>query len=222
MQTLTNEWTVSELLERCSRQPCDNAAWEEFVRRYQSTIRSQVVKTFQTKAREDLDRRPQFPDDLIEDLVQEVYKRLVTDRSRALKRFEGEHENSIYQYLIMISINVVRDHFREARAQKRPKVSESLDQLLEIGDNALLGRAAIQNSPLITLDEIEQALRKAVTGKNRERDMLIFKLRFYEGLTLEEITRVIGGKLSAISIGSILNRMLKKLRRILEQDLKQH
>ncbi|HSE96843.1 MAG TPA: sigma-70 family RNA polymerase sigma factor [Blastocatellia bacterium] len=222
MQTLTSEWTVSELLERCSRQPCDNAAWAEFVRRYQSTIRLHVVKTFQTKSREELDRRSQFPDDLIEDLVQEVYKRLVTDRSRALKRFEGEHENSIYQYLIMISINVVRDHFREARAQKRPKVSESLDQLLETGDNALLDRAAIQNSPVITLDEIELALRKAVTGKNRERDMLIFKLRFYEGLTLEEITKVIGGNISAISIGSILNRMLKKLRRMLEQDLKKH
>jgi RNA polymerase sigma factor (sigma-70 family) len=224
MQTLTSEWTVSELLERCSRQPSDNAAWEEFVRRFQTTIRSNVIKTFHRKSREDHDRKPQFPDDLIEDLVQEVYKRLIYDRNRALMRFEGEYANSIYQYLAMISINVVRDHFREARAQKRPKVSYSLDELLEAGDSALLnsavswldGHPMSGLTPRYTKEEIDQALWKAATGKNRDRDILIFQLRFYEGLTLEEIAKVTGGKLSAISVGSILNRTTKKIRRILE------
>jgi RNA polymerase sigma factor (sigma-70 family) len=225
MQTLTNEWTVSELLERCSRQPYDDAAWEEFVRRYQSTIRSNVIKTFHRKAQEDLDRKPQFPEDLIEDLVQEVYKRLIADCNRALTRFEGEFANSIYQYLAMISINVVRDHFREVRAQKRPKVSYSLDEMLENGDNPQLigplshsdGRPASPSS-MCDLDEIEEVLRKVMTGKNRARDIFIFQLRFYEGLTLEEIARVTGGKLSAISVGSILNRTLKKIKRVLNPD----
>ncbi|HWP44476.1 MAG TPA: sigma-70 family RNA polymerase sigma factor [Blastocatellia bacterium] len=225
MQTLTKEWTVSELLERCSRQPCDNAAWEEFVRRYQSTIRTSVTKTFHRKAMEDLDRKPQFPDDLIDDLVQDVYKRLITDRNRALTRFEGEYANSIYQYLTAISVNVVRDYFREVRAQKRPKVSYSLDELLENGENPRFSGPVsgydgkpVSASPSFTMQEIEEALRKVVTGKNPDRDILIFQLRYYEGLTLEEIARVTGGKLSAISVGSILNRMIKKIRRILAPE----
>src|SRR5262245_45528853 len=94
-----NEWSVAELVERCSHRPPDESAWEEFVRRYHSTIRANVQKTFHRKAREEADRRPQFPDDVVEDLVQAVYIRLVEDRSRALDRFQGQHDNSIYQYL---------------------------------------------------------------------------------------------------------------------------
>jgi RNA polymerase sigma factor (sigma-70 family) len=219
------EWTVADLLERCSRRPPDEAAWQEFVRRYHVTIRTNVIKTFHRKAREEADRKPQFPDDLIEDLVQAVYVRLIEDRNRALNRFEGEHDNSIYQYLAMISINVVRDYFREMKAQKRPKVSFSLDEMLETtGDAALVdetaggldGKSAAGPGVMFTMDEVEHALRRSVSGKNRERDVLIFKLRYYEGLTLEEITKALHLDISAISVGSILNRIIKKLRPILD------
>lgn len=226
LSSVITEWSVSDLLAQCSRRPPDDLAWKEFVRRYHSTIKSNVVKTFYMKAREETDRKPQFPEDLIEDLVQAVYVRLVEDRNRALDRFEGEHENSIYQYLAMISINVVKDYFREMRAQKRPKVSFSLDALLEnSGDSSLLnhavgnldGHPAVQSDLSYLMDEVEHALKHSVSGKNRERDILIFKLRFYEGLTLEEITRVMNLDISAISVGSILNRILKKVRPKLEQ-----
>jgi|GEM_PF-670796 len=219
------EWSVADLLKRCSRRPPDDVVWKEFVRRYNATIKSSVVKTFYTKAREETDRKPQFPEDLIEDLVQSVYMRLVEDRNRALDRFEGEHENSIYQYLAMISINVVKDYFREMRAQKRPKVSFSLDALLESsGDSPLLnqtvgrldGKPMFESDLSFVMEEVEYALKRSVSGKNRERDILIFKLRFYEGLTLEEITRVMNLDISAISVGSILNRILKKVRPLLD------
>ncbi|HVF92236.1 MAG TPA: sigma-70 family RNA polymerase sigma factor [Blastocatellia bacterium] len=219
------EWSVADLLEHCSRRPPDDIVWKEFVRRYNATIKSSVVKTFYTKAREETDRKPQFPEDLVEDLVQSVYMRLVEDRNRALDRFEGEHENSIYQYLAMISINVVKDYFREMRAQKRPKVSFSLDALLESsGDSPLLnqtvgrldGKPMFESDLSFVMEEVEYALKRSVSGKNRERDILIFKLRFIEGLTLEEITRVMNLDISAISVGSILNRILKKVRPLLD------
>jgi RNA polymerase sigma factor (sigma-70 family) len=225
MPTPAPEWTVAELLKRCSMRPADEVAWQEFVRRYDHTIRLSVMKTFHRKAREEADRKPQFPEDLIEDLIQAVYMRLVEDHNRALERFAGEFANSIFQYLSMISINVVRDYFREMRAQKRPKVSYSLDELLETsGDGALFeeARSRLDGRPLahtkeaFTLEEIEEALDKAVSGKNRERDILIFKLRYNEGLTLEEITKAMGLKISAISVGSILNRIIRKLRLMLE------
>jgi RNA polymerase sigma factor (sigma-70 family) len=225
MPSSASEWTVAQLLKTCSEKPIDDIAWQEFVRRYHATIRANVAKTFRRKVGEESDRRHQFPDDLIEDLVQAVYLRLFEGHVKALARFEGEHENSIYQYLAMISINVVRDHFREVRAQKRPKTTCSFEALIEAGGDSALPNSAIDpfNSNryaggVLTQDEIERALRKAMTGKNRDRDMLIFQLRFYEGLTLDEIGHTMGLDLSAISIGSILNRTIKKLRPLLDPN----
>lgn len=229
MSTSVREWTVAELLKRCSRRPADEVAWQEFVRRYDHTIRLSVVKTFHRKAREEADRKPQFPEDLVEDLVQAVYMRLIEDHNRAIERFEGEYANSIFQYLSMISINVVRDYFREMRAQKRPKVSYSLDELLETsGDGALSDEAhsRLDGQPMgygtesFTLEEIEQALNRVISGKNRDRDILIFKLRYGEGLTLEEITKAMGLDISAISVGSILNRIIRRLRQMLDPPVR--
>lgn len=223
MQSGAVEWTVAELLNRCSRRPPDDVAWQEFVRRYNATIRVHVVKTFHQKVTQEADRKPQFPEDVIDDLIQAVYMRLVEDQNRALSRFEGEYENSIYQYLAMISINVVRDHFREVHAKKRPKVSFSLDEILDSGSGILdekikqmEGQASANSSTSLSFEDIERALNKAVSKKNRDRDILIFKLRFYEGLTLDEITKALGLDISPVSVGSILNRILRKVRPLLD------
>ena len=212
--------TVHELLRRCQQRPPDEGAWQEFVRRYHGAIRSSVAKTFYTRATQETDRRAQFPDDLIEDLVQAVYVRLVEEGNRALDRFEGQHENSIFQYLGIIAMNVVRDYFREAKAQKRPKISFSLDELLENdGDGGMLkdavsGIDGSSGGPVsnLTMDDIENALKRAVSRRHSDRDALIFKLRYFDGLTLEEIKKALGLEISPIGIGSILNRINHKLR----------
>src|SRR3989442_1275788 len=144
--------TVYELLKRCLKRPADEAAWQEFVHRYHPSIKASVAKTFRRRVSQETERRAQFPDDLIDDLVQAVYMRLVEEGTRALDRFEGEHENSIFRYLGIISINVVRDHFREAKAQKRPKVTFSLDELLEnAGEGGILKDAvsSIDGNPIM-------------------------------------------------------------------------
>ena len=218
---MADELTVSELLERCSQRPPDEAAWKEFVRRYDLSIRASVAKTYRMRASQEADRRPQFPDDLIDDLVQAVYMRLVEEGNRALRHFEGTHENSIYNYLGIIAVNVVRDYFREAKAYKRPKVSYSLDELLEVPGEPKLLREAVStvDGNLIrgsnrgfTLEDIEAALKKAVSHKHPHRDTLIFKLRYLDGLKLEEIKDALGLDISAVGIGSILNRINTKLR----------
>ncbi len=124
------ELTVRELLLQCLQRPPDEDAWREFVYRYHAAIRASVAKTFHLRVSQETDRRAQFPEDLIEDLVQAVYVRLVEERNRALERFEGEHENSIFQYLGILAVNVVADHLRSAKAQKRPKLSSALERPL--------------------------------------------------------------------------------------------
>jgi RNA polymerase sigma factor (sigma-70 family) len=189
--------------------------------RYHAAIRANVVRTFRLRASQETERRPQFPEDAIEDLVQAVYVRILEEGNRALLCFEGEHENSIFRYLGIIAVNVVRDHFRETKAQKRPKISFSLDELLQnAGEGGMLVEAvsstdgeSVAGSRLnLTVEDIEKALRGAVSRKNRDRDVLVFKLHYYEGLTFEEIRKALGLDISTMGIGSILNRINTKLR----------
>ncbi|MGA9770906.1 MAG: sigma-70 family RNA polymerase sigma factor [Blastocatellia bacterium] len=220
---MPDELTVGELLKKCSKRPPDQAAWDEFVRRYHMTIRSFIRRTYHQKTGNDPERGTQFPDDTIDDLVQTVYLKLVDGGSSALERFEGEHEHSIFKYLGMISMNVVIDYVRWVKADKRPRVTISIDEMLLRGDVAFPEDSFIatdsgsvaDNDITFIKDEIEQALNKVVKGKNRDRNILIFKLRFYEGLTFGEITKVLNLGLSPVSIGSILNRIVAHIKPIL-------
>jgi RNA polymerase sigma factor (sigma-70 family) len=223
VRSVAVELTVHELLTQCMRRPPDEGAWREFVQRYHGAIRASVAKTFHIRASQESDRRAQFPEDLIEDLVQAVYLRLVEEGNRALDRFQGGHENSIFQYLGIIAVNVVRDYFREARAQKRPKLSFSLDELLEnTGEGGMLRNAVTGinggTADSVTLEDLEGALKRSVSRRHSDRDALIFKLRYYEGLTLEEIKKALALSISPIGIGSILNRINGKLRLRLVQS----
>lgn len=220
MPSLKDERAVADLLIRCSRYPTDEVAWHEFVCEFHPIIKSTVSKTYRSRAWEGGDVRSHAYEDQMEDLVQKVYMKLIDDQFRALANFQGEHANSIYQYLQMISINVVRDHYREQKAKKRPKILCSIDEMMETsGDGPPLEAivAGIDGAPVrgsnvpITLDEAEAFLERNLRGRNRDRDLMIFKLRYREDLTLEEISQLLGSRLTAISVGSILKRTADKL-----------
>ena len=222
MDSLPSEWTVTELLGRCAERPVDEAAWSEFLRRYHATIRMHVTRTYHSRGK-DQDRKQQFSDESIEDLVQLVYCRLVGESSLALKRFEGAYENSIYKYLAMISKNVVRDHFREMEALKRPKISHSLSQIIDsdgeirasINGIGFDGRSETSDNAAFTFEEIERVLMKAAAWRNRDRDILIFRLHYLDGLTLEEVTQVLNLDMTTVGVNSILSRLTTRIKRVL-------
>jgi RNA polymerase sigma factor (sigma-70 family) len=201
-------WALAELLERCSRRPADEVAWEEFVRRFHPIIRLSVIKAYNQKMRAEHKQQPS--EDLIDDLVQLVYSKCIENRSEALRRFKGKHERSIFQYLAIISINIVRDHFRAINAQKRPKITISLDELSEAG-------LPVTRADL-TMEEIESALRRSVSWRHPSRDMLIFKLRYMEGLTLEEIIKVMNLNISAAALNLILKRITERMKSLLAKQ----
>ena len=224
---LSSEWTVAELLKRCLLRPADETAWEEFVHRYHSTIRATVSRTFARKAREDREPRGNWSEDVVDDLVQSVYARLVDEKSHALEMFHGEFDQSIYKYLSIISVNVVLDYFRLSRAQKRPRISVSLEDVLFKGRDGIAGESTLSQSKAgepvgegadLLLSEIERALLRTTKGPNQNRDILIFKLRFYEGLTLQEITSALNLGITPISVGSVLTRITAKLRVALKES----
>lgn len=224
---MVDELTTEALLRRCRKRPPDEAAWHEFVRRYHSLIEANVGKTFQLRAAQELERRPQFLNDSIDDLVQTVYFRLIDDDCRVLKAFRGEFENSFAAYLKLISINVVRDHFRRNKTDKRPKISFSLDELIEnSGEGGMLrgvwsdidGNRSGSGAPDLTMEDIDALLKKTLTRKDRDRNILIFKLRHCDGLTIDEIKTTLALDLSTRGIASVLSRINERIRRTIQKQ----
>jgi RNA polymerase sigma factor (sigma-70 family) len=219
-------WTVSELITRCLQKPSDEEAWGEFVCRYHAAIKKSVAHALQRQAKSNPEQQVAITEEQIEDFAQAVYLRIIKDDRAALKNFKGDFENSIFQYLLIISINVVRDHYRELRAGKRPQIVCSLEDLLikhseififkEV--EALSSDASTQDSSkLISVEIIDDIFSKIVKWPYKERDIMIFKLRYYEGLTNKEIARIKGLKLSCEGVGAIVSRTVNRLRKNLQK-----
>jgi hypothetical protein len=104
--------TVVELLDRCTRRPVDSLAWQEFVRRFHRTIQAFVVRVICLRT-EEVSVAGSAPDGrLVGELVDSVYRRLVENHFEALRLLDRDLVKSFDNYLLMISIKVVREYFR--------------------------------------------------------------------------------------------------------------
>ncbi|HET9531160.1 MAG TPA: hypothetical protein VFQ92_12460 [Blastocatellia bacterium] len=62
--------------------------------------------------------RQEAADEMRNDLVQAVYRKLIEQRSQVLMRIAGKTTESVQKYLAMISINVVRNYLANAEILK--------------------------------------------------------------------------------------------------------
>jgi hypothetical protein len=104
--------TVVELLDRCTKRPVDAVAWQEFVRRFHWTIQSFVLRVVCLRIEEESDKRSMPDRQLIGELVDTVYRRLVENHFEALRLLDRDLVKSFDNYLLMTSIKVVREYFR--------------------------------------------------------------------------------------------------------------
>lgn len=110
---MTSGLTVVELLDRCTARPVDPVAWQEFVRRFHWTIQSYVWRVVCLRTEDASGARPMPDSRLIGELVDSVYRRLVENHFEALRRMDRSLVKSFDHYLLMISIKVVREYFRQ-------------------------------------------------------------------------------------------------------------
>ena len=66
-------------------------------------------------------------------------------------------------------------------------------------------------SALLELIDVEKALRTDEESKNPERDLLIFRLHFVEGLSAREIASIPGLKLTTSGSEKVLSRVRNRL-----------
>ena len=216
LQELANKKLISLL----AGEPRNEPAWEEFLRRFQTHICRTLSRECgrigydQGKAQ-------------IQDLSQEVYRRLLQNDCTVLKRFKGSFENSIFKYLEIIAIRIAHDGYRKDTAEKRPPADKKLALHLPIWNSP--DQRAIALGEILPsedwlngmaqfelMEEIEHCLHKILCrNRHQERNGLIFKWHIYHGLNAEHIATLQGIMLSGKRVFGILQGIKKELRKCL-------
>jgi RNA polymerase sigma factor (sigma-70 family) len=212
-----------ELVRHLVRAAPDDPLWREFVSRFGSRIRLVVLRSFETEQARSPALDAGSARDAVDDLTQDVFVRLLEGDRRALGRFRGQTDHSIYTYLNAIAVNLVRDHFKKLRALKMPRGTTSLSSpvLSEQQDIARgYGQSLISDGPgperFVAAHELREAIASVISESSRDgattRDRLIFRLYFIEGLTVDEIAknRTIGLSLSGVE--KCIRRMREALK----------
>lgn len=141
-----------------------------------------------------------------QEIVQEVFFRLVRDDARLLREFEGR--SGLASYLSAVAAFCVLERLRGAGRRRRHEAQllESLRAAGAPGDATA--------DPLAAAVEEEQAesVRKAMEGLG-DRDRLVVRLHFWEGAGFVEIGRLLGvdRKYARVILQRALDRMRERL-----------
>ncbi len=206
----------TNLVKLCAQEPTNERVWMEFYARFDDHIRLMIDREC---------RQKQLPiDKVFDDLVQDVYLRLVQKNCKALWDYKAATENSIYSYLAVIAHSVVCGYLIKEGAQKRPRHLSSLEAPVagtpEDGELRLIDTLASPDpGPDAELDkaserqEIRQLLNQIITGKTKARDQLIFMLYWFEKFSPEQIAAHCGIELSPKRIINIISAIKQRLPR---------
>jgi RNA polymerase sigma-70 factor (ECF subfamily) len=186
-------------------EPCDNEAWEEFVSRVGKPISFIVMRTASLWG---VHSRA-----LVEDLIQATYLKLWEGGGRLLRDFAIQRPEAILAYLKRTAANATHDYFKHSHSQSsggdKLHVSTS-DVDPEAGKEVYGSQEKIALG--VFFNEIDEHLKRCLTGPDQERDRMIFWLYFRQGMSTEEIAslRTIG--LSAKGVGSVIERVKHSIR----------
>lgn len=184
----------------------DESAWSEFVRRFHPLIAKVVIRV----ARQWGETSPQ----VIDDLVQDTYLKLCVDRSTCLQRFKPAHKDAVYGFIKVFTANLVHDHFKASRSQKRDSAITSSIDAPHGGPNPerLPACSATSLDRTVLLRQIESCLQKIAPGTDGARDRRIFWLYYRVGLPASQIAGLPTIGLSTKGVESALLRLSRQIR----------
>jgi RNA polymerase sigma factor (sigma-70 family) len=216
-----------ELVDRLVQANATDSVWSEFVVRFQGRIRLAVLRALRTEASRNPGLDTGSLEDSVSDLTQEVFVKLLEFERRALSRFRGRSEHSIYTYLATIAVNLVRDHFKKLRALKTPRATASISEAVKLEqeseglhyDQALSSEGAGPER-YVASQELRERMAGVVAdaspaGRFAARDRLVFRLYFLEGLTVGEVARIPAVGLSPSGV----EKCVRRIREALQQNL---
>jgi len=149
-----------------------------------------------------------------------IANKALTNVWKALPRFEGQSKFSTW--ITRIAMNEALMHLR---TEKKRQNEVSLDTLLSSGlDQMKVGSDASYAQRWIAIRDLElegiadrQLLERAI-GQVPKKFRELLRLRFWEGLTLDEIqVKVSAGKSKLISIPAVKSRILRGRNLLIKQ-----
>lgn len=200
------DWSAlsSEELIRACVDTGDTGAWEEFVRRFRPVIAGTVIRT----ARRFGKSAPQ----LIDDLVQDTYLKICSNRCRILREFRSEAAEAIFGLLKTVAFSVTQDYFRGGFAVKRRSGGRevALDKYVESAMASREGSPKIEREVLMR--QIDERLAAASEPATTERDRQIFWLYYRQGMTTRAIAGLPGIGLTQKGVESAIQRLTDHVR----------
>jgi len=185
--------------------PCDDEAWEEFVFRVGRPISLTIMRTAS------LWREPS--QSLVEDLIQVTYLKLWEGGCRLLRDFAIQRPEAILGYLKKTAANATHDYFKHGHSQSaggdNRHVSTS-DVEPEAGKSVHGSEEKIAFG--VFLNEIDEHLKRCLTGPDQGRDRMIFWLYFRQGMSTKEIASLPTIGLGAKGVGSVIERLKHSIR----------
>jgi RNA polymerase sigma-70 factor (ECF subfamily) len=184
----------------------DESAWLEFIRRFHPLIASVALRV----ARQWGETSPQ----VVDDLVQDTYLKLCADRASLLRNFTSIYKDAIYGYIKVFTSNLVHDHFKAQRSEKRggSAVSTSIEgneACLSVGGSKS-AEALIERNVLI--GQVDACLYAVSVGPSAERDRKIFWLYYRVGLAASAIAALPSIELTTKGVESTLLRLTRQIR----------
>jgi RNA polymerase sigma-70 factor, ECF subfamily len=204
----------ADLVVHCLRTG-EELAWIEFVRRFQPLIASVALRVARQWG--------QTSSSVVDDVVQETYLKLCTDRLRLLRNFKSSHKDAIYGYVKVFAANLAHDHFKASHAQKRGGAVETASMNDEAGAECT---ARMQPTDIILernllVGKVAACLEGIALGQTGDRDRRIFWLYYRAGLSASAIATLPTIGLSTKGVESTILRLTRAVRQRLTARIKQ-
>ncbi len=201
---------ITRLLRRCAAGG-DDAAWREFLDQFGAALAAGVRRVARQAG---LAGDPASR----EELLQEVYCRLLENEGRILRECRGDTAPAVAAYLRRVAGSAAVDRLRLLTAAKRGR---HLLVRLRDADRGRRRGSWVAETPgpearLLARERRRRAFarcRKLVGGRSPGRDLSVLFLAYCRGLDSREIARHLGGGLTPARVDSLMHRVRRRLAR---------
>jgi RNA polymerase sigma factor (sigma-70 family) len=207
-----DETAPGDLIRECGQKLTDRALWNKFQERFQGLIFLYLMRALRLR------RIQEDAADIVPDLAQEVYVRLVQRDGQALRSFRGITEFSVMAFLARISSSVVQDYQRKLMSEKR-RANVVPIETAKAGETAGLQSTdspefdSTTLSSILSWIDIERVVEGDPDRKNARRNALIFKLHYIDGFEASEIAQFPGFELTKSGVETVLARLRKRIQK---------
>jgi RNA polymerase sigma factor (sigma-70 family) len=197
----------ADLLRECGQRLTDMALWKEFQDRYHKVILTFVMRVMCNS----------FRNDCVEeacDIAQDVYLRMLDNNGRMLRSFKGDTDFSVKAFLSRVAVNVVTDHYRRNKAEKRrPADIVSIEDARQQGRDLPGEAVELDLASILSWIDVERLMESESDRRNAARNVLIFKLHHVDGFSVQEIAGFPGFGLKETAIRDALAQMRAHLKK---------